>query len=478
MKHSTLGQNILIRYSAMIIFLASMLISSTTFGENNQYTVPSENDEYNKCIECIQYSDHDEYSEFEQYSEFEHYSEFGQYSEFEQNSEFTEYYEETVPVNAKYMPAVYSGAAITMGAYSSISGNTQSVAATTLGEAAEVRGSILAGAAVTVEKAAVVTGNLNAGEAATLGATALVIGNLIAEDSVFIGAQSEISGDLTSGKDAKLGALAKVGGNATAATVLTLGAYAQVGKDELEGHVRAVSGPIVLGQNASVKGDAKAGTIISFGMNAIVGGDQKEFVDPQGFIDEFKSEVATRKDELTQKQRTLADRVSQTYNELDTTIALSRNFDSGVYHASALSTTAGITLTFKGALSDEPEEWLINVDTYISFGANLIIELDENVAPGSTITFNSGSYTTIGANSILIGTIFAGTYITTGENTTISGVLEDCGGMFATNGAITMGAHSKFGLLGCKQSVQQGEGPDEGGNGQGPADGGYVPYVG
>jgi hypothetical protein len=42
-----------------------------------------------------------------------------------------------------------------------------------------------------------------------------------------------------------------------------------------------------------------------------------------------------------------------------------------------------------------------------------------DTAPGSTIVFNVGSYTTFGANSTLISTIFADIYITTGENTTI-----------------------------------------------------------
>ena len=84
-----------------------------------------------------------------------------------------------------------------------------------------------------------------------------------------------------------------------------------------------------------------------------------------------------------------------------------------------------------------------------------------DVAQGGTIIFNAGTYTTIGANSVFRGTIFAGTCITTGENASISGVGSDCGGLFATNGAITLGALSQFGASGCWQAGQQNEEDDD-----------------
>jgi predicted acyltransferase (DUF342 family) len=364
-------------------------------------------------------------------------------------------------INTEYNPIIYAGAAVTLGAHSNVFGNIQAVAAVTLGEAAVVDGSLLAGAAVTLDKDGKVIGDITAGEAATLGGFSLVHGDLSAAATVFMGAGSEILGDLTSDADATLGADAVVGGNATAFTSVTLGADAQVGKDESLGNVWAVTGPIVLGDSAQVKGEAKSANLLSFGMNATVGSIETHYATPDELTNNGKSSVATLQVELTQKQQDLGNMISAPYNELDTTIPMSRGFDSGVYHASALATTAGITLTFKGSLSDEPEEWLINVDSYISFGANLKIKLDENVAPGSTIVFNSGTYTTIGANSNVIGTIIAGTYITTGEKTTITGIGSDCGGMFATNGAITIGARSTFGTIGCGPAEQQDEDEDE-----------------
>jgi predicted acyltransferase (DUF342 family) len=363
----------------------------------------------------------------------------------------------SVAVNTEYNPIIYAGAAVTLGAHSNVFGNIQAVAAVTLGEAAVVNGSLLAGAAVTLDKDGKVIGDITAGEAATLGGFSLVHGDLSATATVFMGAGSEILGDLTSDADATLGADAVVGGNATALTSVTLGADAQVGKDESLGNVWAVTGPIVLGDSAQVKGEAKSAHLLSRGTNATVGSFKTHYATLDELTNDGKGSVATLHVELTQKQQDLGNKISAPYNELDTTIPMSRSFDSGVYHASALATTAGITLTFKGSSSREPEEWIINVDNYISFGANLKIKLDENVALGSSIVFNSGTYTTIGANSNVIGTIIAGTYITTGEKTTITGIGSNCGGMFATNGAITIGARSTFGKFGCGPAEQEEE---------------------
>ena len=405
MQYLVLNKNGFIRYSTLVIFGVLMSMSSIAFGESSEYD------------------------------------------------------EGKAPKNAKYSPIVYSGAAITMGAHATVFGNTQSVAAVTLGEAAALNGNLLAGAAVTLDKDGVVIGNITVGEDATFGATSLVIGDVTSGATVFVGAGSEISGDLQSRGGTTLGAAAKIGGNVTAGTFVTLGDSAQVGQDESAGNVRAFMGPVVLGANASVKGDASAGTYISLGVNAKVQGSETQYADPDGFTNEAKAPVATKKDELTQKQKDFAETFVPTYNELNMTIAENREFYPGVYHASALSTAASTTLTFVGSGYGERDEWLINVDTYISFGANVTIELMD-VAKGSTIIFNAGTYTTIGANSIFSGTIYAGTYITTGENTTLTGVGSDCGGLFTTNGAITLGAHSKFGASGCRQAGQQSEEDD------------------
>ena len=65
--------------------------------------------------------------------------------------------------------------------------------------------------------------------------------------------------------------------------------------------------------------------------------------------------------------------------------------------------------------------------------------------------FNARRYSFIGANTHIIGNIYAGNYITTGKNVTITGVLGDCGGLFTTTGAITFGAKSILGSQDCTQ---------------------------
>jgi MSHA biogenesis protein MshQ len=57
---------------------------------------------------------------------------------------------------------------------------------------------------------------------------------------------------------------------------------------------------------------------------------------------------------------------------LEASQTVSTELTSGIHHATSLTTTAGITLTFKGSISSA-EDWLINVDTFINFGANLTI---------------------------------------------------------------------------------------------------------
>ena len=411
MHHFSMKKSGFIRYSALVILWVSMSTSSIVSAECLEWSATIDG-------ECIETDDG------------------------------------ALSATNEYIPLVYSGAAITLGAHSNVFGDIQSVAAVTLGEVAEVGGSILAGAAVTVEKDGEVAGDVTAGEAATLGDSASVFGGLAARAEVFIGAHSQISGDLTSNRGIKLGVGAKVFGTTTAANSVTLGAHAKAGNDGLAISIRTMRGPIILGAHAKVKGDAKAGSIISMGMHAKVMGVETQHAVPEDFANRAESPVVNKTDELTQKQKQLSDTGVEPYTELTTSIDTSRAFYPGTYHASALTVTAGTNLTFIGSGLDKSDEWLINIDTYLSFGANVTIDLVD-VAEGSTIIFNTGTYATIGANSIFRGTILAGTYITTGANTTLAGVGSDCGGLFAISGAITIGAHSTVGAADCWQTLQQ-----------------------
>jgi predicted acyltransferase (DUF342 family) len=360
---------------------------------------------------------------------------------------------------------IYSGAAITMGEFSAVGGNIQVNAAATLGASTVVGGSIIAGAAVTLGASAQVSGSvaardagtigadstiggdLTTGDAATLGANTIdgnimVDGDLTAGAAILVGTRAVITGNLRSGAaaSANLGANAIVGGNAQAGTALTFGADTVV-----EGSVQAGTGAVALGVNAAVAGDATAGTSITLAAGATVGGDQFPLTIQQ-FTNEPKAPIDDQRIQLLLLQAELELMLAPVENQLFPAMTVIRTLKKGVYHAAALTTTAGITLTFDG--EGVEGHWLINVDSFLAFGASTKMIL-KDVTPGSTITWNALGYTEVGAGAELIGSFFAGSYILTGAGTKLTGVGNRCGGFFANTGAVTLGASNQIGTVGC-----------------------------
>ncbi|MEH6356188.1 MAG: DUF6701 domain-containing protein, partial [Marinobacter sp.] len=344
-------------------------------------------------------------------------------------------------------------AAATLGASSIVGGYIEAGAAVTLGASVQVGGYIEARDAGTIGADSTIGGSLTTGDAATLGANTIngnimVGGDLTAGAAILVGAKVVIGGNLRSGAaaSADLGADAMVGGNATAGTALTLGAGAKVGADPLsDGNAQAGTGALTLGVSAIVEGNARAGTIVTLADMAIVRG-----VITAGSIEQFtnppKKPIDDKSAQLEQVQKRLAAMAAPAANELPTSLTVSKTLKAGVYHTTALSTTAGITLTFDGEGVDG--HWVINSDSFIAFGASTEMVL-KDVTPDSTITWNTGGYTSAGASSNLIGTFLAGSYILTGEFTTLKGPGGDCGGLYTKTGAVTLGASNTIGLVGC-----------------------------
>ncbi len=362
---------------------------------------------------------------------------------------------------------IYSGAAITMGASSMVGGNIMVEAAATLGASTIVGGYIVSGAAVTLGATAIVGGYIEArdagtigadstiggylttGDAATLGANTIdgnimVDGDLKAGAAILVGTKAVITGNLRSGAaaSADLGADAIVGGNATAGTALTLGADTVV-----NGHAQAGTGAVALGVDAAIAGNARAGTSVTLAAGASVGGN----ITP-GSIEQFtndpKEPIDDQSPQLLQLQAELAAMVAPAANQLPTAMTVSTTLEPGIYHATAMTTTAGITITFYGDGTGVNSHWLINSDSFLAFGASTIIEL-KNTGPKSTITWNSGSYTEVGASAKLMGTFFAGSYILTGASTTLERTGGNCGGLFTNTGAVTLGASNIIGAYDC-----------------------------
>jgi hypothetical protein len=362
---------------------------------------------------------------------------------------------------------IYSGAAITMGASSVVNGNIQVNAAATIGASSIVDGYIVAGAAATLGASthvggyieardagtigadSTIGGHLTTGDAATLGANTIdgnimVGGDLTAGAAILAGAKAVIAGNLKAGADASadLGADAKVIGNAAAGTGLTLGADVIV-----DGHAQAGSGSVMLGVGASVVGNARAGTSIVLAAGATIGGDITQN-SPEAFATNVKQPIDDKSLELLLVQAQLATMVAPLENQLPTAMTVSRTIKKGIYHTTALTTTAGITITFDG--EGEQGHWLINSDSFIAFGASTKIIL-KDVTSNSTITWNAASYASSGASAELRGTFFAGSYILTGEFTVLGGVGDTCGRIFTTTGAVTLGASNIIGTPGCTE---------------------------
>jgi cytoskeletal protein CcmA (bactofilin family) len=304
-------------------------------------------------------------------------------------------------------------------------------------ENSTVHGDLEVVAAATLGAGSTVGGNLVTGGALTLGAGDEVGGNVISGAAILVGTNSTIKGNLTSLSTVGLGAQVSVEGAVTAVTSLTLGASAKIGSTAITEHWA--------GTTATIPGTAT--------VNGGNGQINEGAVFDKNKTDAIKDSIANRKVQLTEYQKNMSKEKS--IHDLPVTIVKDRTLTPGVYHATALTTAAGITLTFgaadNGAVKTDAE-WIINVDTFISLGENL--KMVFATGWNGTIIFNSGSHIAIGAGSELIGTMFANTDITTGagmklkgEAGTGSGTL--CGGLFSTNGAITLGAGNEIGSDNC-----------------------------
>jgi serine acetyltransferase len=360
---------------------------------------------------------------------------------------------------------IYSAAAITMGAGSIVRGNIQVNAGVGIGADSTVTGHIIAGAAVTLGATVKIGSFVEARDAGTIGANSTVAGHFTTGEALTLGATSianskniMVDGDVTAGGAIEGGTYARINGDVSSVAAVTLGANTSIegdvtagaaltiGADVLiEGNTQAGSGAISLGAGAKVTDDARAGTSVTGGTvgGTITEGSPEQFTrTPKDPIDDQSPQVADIQADLTAMPAMPAPAA----NQLPTSMTASTTFTKGVYHTTALTTTAGITMTFDG--EDEDGHWLINSDEFIAFGANTVIKL-VNVTPDSTITWNAGGYISAGADVDLVGSFFAGSYIITGVSTTLKGVSDSCGGFFTKTGAVTLGATNSIGTIGC-----------------------------
>ena len=302
--------------------------------------------------------------------------------------------------------------------------NSQSVFAgsyVTAGAGSKIYGSFLSGAGATVGASSIVTGNLSAVEGTTIGLGAMVGGNLLAGAGATLGASSTVAGSFQAGAAATLGANASVGGN------LYAGAAA------------------VLGVDSKVSGNLVAGAAVTPGVGAQVIGTTLALTAPSFAGIPTTASTNLQAAQVTNVQTKLRSLGSGT--TLAATMSGPMSLTAGIYSATALTTAAGTDLTLDGqGLANQL--WVFNVDTYLVTGAATTINLI-NAGLGSSIIWNTGGYTSMGAGTSFLGTLFAGSYVSMGANTKVSGANTSCGGIFSASSYVVMGAGAQVGTAGC-----------------------------
>jgi len=98
----------------------------------------------------------------------------------------------------------------------------------------------------------------------------------------------------------------------------------------------------------------------------------------------------------------------------------------GVYSSSALTTAAGTVITLDGGGAANPY-WVFNIDTYLVTGADTEVQFGTGVTNASVL-WNTGSYTTLGAGTSLLGVVLSSGYISEGAGANIL-----CGNAFSAS---------------------------------------------
>lgn len=144
-------------------------------------------------------------------------------------------------------------------------------------------------------------------------------------------------------------------------------------------------------------------------------------------------------DQISKAQSALRNMTTDT--NLAATMSGNVTLAPGVYGASALTTAAGTIITLDAGGKVNPY-WVFNLDTYLVTGANTIVQF----APGTTnatVAWTTGGYTTLGANTSMLGVVISTEYISEGAGANIT-----CGNAFS-NSYISIAAGNKTSATNC-----------------------------
>lgn len=343
----------------------------------------------------------------------------------------------TLGANAVVFGKLWSGDYTTVGAGSTVSGNILSVGAVNIGGGL-VGGNLVSGGAATIGAGAKMLGAITSKGATTLGASAIVNGGILSTGAVSTGDSSRIDGNLISGGAATVGASTVIGGKLSSGAATVLGAGATVG------------------------GNVVAAGAITVGAGATVGGAMTDNADNVGelaatlLMDGIPTNAKMQSQAIVDAQIALGNLGAGTDLGTTTIASSDTTLDAGVYStAGFLTTTAGTTLTLDGHHLKN-QSWIFNIAQYLTTGASTNIVL-KNAGEGASVLWNIADYTSLGAVSKFLGTIFSGTAITVGANTALTGVDTgkgvSCGGLMSAKSNVTLGAEVQLGSTGCQGVV-------------------------
>jgi cytoskeletal protein CcmA (bactofilin family) len=314
----------------------------------------------------------------------------------------------TTGANSSVFGSLMTGDVGTSGAGGYISGNFTAVGALTIGgNGSHVGGNMTAGGALTTGDAATVGGNVTAGGAASVGAASVISGNVAAAGAVSTGTNSQVNGNVQAGGAASIGVGASVGGS-----VAAVGAFSQ-------------------GAGSTVPTQQVLPT---------------PPVDAAYLVATLSDQVSVNQSQILAAQAAFSKMVTTTF--LLPTITVDTTLFSGVYSADSLSTTAGTTLTLD-AQNKTDQFWVFNIGDILSTGALSKIVMI-NGATTDSVIWNAGGYASLGADSILLGTLLARNNISVGAGAKALGPGGTCGGLFSALSYLSTGDGAQIGGSGCK----------------------------
>ena len=319
---------------------------------------------------------------------------------------------------------------------------------TTSGANSTVYGNVLAGGVSTIGASGLVSGNLVSGGAANLGGLgtsgrdATVTGSISSGGVLITGDHAVVGANITSSGASTVGANSRTGGNVVSGGAATTGASSAV-----IGNIQT-GGAASVGATASVIGNGAAVGTITVGAGSTVGSKTtlgSSPIDPTAYTAAINSTVSGNAAQVSAAQSALTSMGSGT--TLPATMTTNQTLISGVYSAASFSMTAGTTLFLDGQHLDN-QYWLFNIADIFATGASTKVVLI-NAGLNSGVMWNTGGYASLGASSILIGTVLADSYISVGANANVSNVGNSCGGLYSATSYVSTGDTAVVGGNGC-----------------------------